>query len=74
MFNIRTVLQQGDRFDAMLYLNTEDIGGIGKDAKGIYINLRRKLSTQETIDLLKMVNGLKMDFYKLEVEIQYVSL
>mgnify|MGYP001377249958 CR=1 FL=1 len=73
MFRIVPVVQYKDNFDGMLYKNKEDIGGIGKDDEGIYINLRRRLTVQEHIDLLKMVNGLQMDFFQLEVEFTYVS-
>lgn len=72
MFNLRVVAQQGSKFDAMIYKKRENVGGIGKDDEGIYINLNRRLSIQETIDLLKLANGLSQDFYQLDVEIKYV--
>jgi hypothetical protein len=35
----------------------------------LHINLSGKLPLHETIELLKVINGLKEDFYLLEIEI-----
>jgi len=67
------VVQQGENFDAMMYLNKENIGGVGKDKEGIYLNLKRRLSLHETIEVLKYINGLRLDFFQLEIDIQYVN-
>lgn len=73
MFKIRIVVQQGNKFDAMLFKDKESVGGVGKDDEGFYINLSRRLTIQESIDLLKMINGLNEEFYRSEVAIQYVE-
>jgi hypothetical protein len=73
MFKIVPVVQQGNNFDGMIYKDKEAIGGVGKDGKGLYVNLNRKLSLHETLELLKVMNGISSDFYQLEVDIQYVK-
>ncbi|UTI44403.1 hypothetical protein [Niallia sp. RD1] len=73
MFKIRIVVQQGNKFDAMLFKDKESVGGVGKDDEGFYINLSRRLTIQESIDLLKMINGLNEEFYRSEVAIRYVD-
>lgn len=73
MFQLRPVMKQGDNFDSILMKNGSSIGNVGKDEKGIYINLTSKLSLHENLELLKVVNGLREDYYQLKVDIQYVD-
>lgn len=73
MFTIRVIAKQGSKFDALLLKGKEDIGAIGKDELGIYINLARHLTVQETIELMKCVNGLNMLYYQESVEIRYLK-
>lgn len=72
LYNIRVVAQQGNKFDGMLYQNKNNIGSVGKDEKGFYVNLSHKLTIHETIELLKHLNGLRIDYFQEELEIRYI--
>ena len=69
MFEIRSFVQRGDSANGIIHKDKTIFGGLYKDEKKLHINLSGKLSLHETIELLKVINGLKEDFYLLEIEI-----
>lgn len=64
---IQMVVQGRGIFAGNLFHQQEHIGGMGKDADGLYVNLHRQLTVEETIDLLTMAK----DFSKEKVKINY---
>ena len=64
---IHMVVQGRGIFSGNLVHQEEHIGGMGKDEDGLYVNLHRQLTVEETIDLLKMAKN----FSKEKVKINY---
>lgn len=64
---IHMVVQGRGIFAGNLVHQQEHIGGMGKDEGGLYVNLRRQLTVEEMIDLLKMAK----DFGNEKVKINY---
>lgn len=69
MFSLKSKVEKEDMFNALLYMKEQQIGSVHKDDQvGIQVNLNVPLTLQETLELLKLVNGIKEDFYKLPLE------
>lgn len=69
MFMLKSRIEKDDIFNAMLFMGEQHIGSVHKDDQnGIRVNLNVPLTLQETLELLKLVNGIKEDFYKLPLE------
>jgi len=73
MFKIIPVMQYQDTFSANLYFQSKNIGGVGKDDEGIYVNLNKRLTVSQMAELLKTINIIGKDFGKEEVKFQYAE-
>lgn len=65
--------QCGNEFHGMLYREKENIGGMGRDKEGLYVNLNRNLPLSDYEELLKMIKGLNSEFGELELIVQYIK-
>lgn len=65
--------QCGNEFHGMLYREKENIGGMGRDKEGLYINLSRDLLLSDYEELFGMIKKLNNDFSELELTVQYIN-
>ncbi len=73
MFKIIPVMQYQNTFSANLYLQGENIGGIGKDKEEIYVNLNKRLNVSQMSELIKTINAINENYYKEELKFQYAE-
>lgn len=71
MFQITPVIMQENRFSATITQGEHEVGAVSKDESTIEIRLYQRLSLQETLELLKVINGMSPVYYQLEVVIDY---
>ncbi|GEM_PF-3224498 len=73
MFKIIPVMQYQNTFSANLYFQGRNVGGIGKDKEGIYVNLNKRLNVSQMSELIKTINGINENFDKEELKFQYAE-
>lgn len=73
MFKIQVVTQMGVQFSANLFKNDAPIGGLVNDARGLFVNLRNKLTTKEMMALMLFIQTLNVDFEDMSIGVNYVS-
>lgn len=73
MYKIQVVAQMGVQFTANLLKDDQYIGGIGNDAKGLFINLREKLTVVEMNSLMAFILTLHADFRDLSVTVRHLT-
>ena len=73
MYKIQVIAQMGDQFTGNLFMKDSLIGGLGNDRSGLYVNLRKELTTKETMLLMAYITTLNCDFGETNIHFDYID-
>lgn len=73
MFDIYIRMQYGKNFSGELHYNKINIGGVGLDNEGIYVNLNKRLPLEGTFILMEYLCDYFEEALTQEIKIQYTE-